>query len=42
VFLTPAADLRPLLTAAITGAALILFAHRGNIGRLAHGTEAQI
>lgn len=42
LFLTPAADLRPLLTAAITGAALIVFAHRGNIGRLAHGTEAQI
>ena len=42
VFLTPATDLRPLLTAAIAGAALIVFAHRGNIGRLAHGTEAQI
>jgi glycerol-3-phosphate acyltransferase PlsY len=42
VFVTPVADLRPLLTAAIAGAALIVFAHRGNIGRLAHGTEAQI
>ena len=41
VFLTPVADLRPLLTAAIVCAALIVFAHRGNIGRLAHGTEAQ-
>ena len=42
VFLTPVADLRPLLTATIAGAALIVFAHRGNIGRLAQGTEAQI
>lgn len=42
VFVEPVADLRPLLTAAITGAALILFAHRGNIARLARGTESQI
>ena len=35
-------DSRPLLIAAVLGAALIVFAHRGNIGRLAHGTEAQI
>lgn len=42
VFVEPVADLRPLLTAAITGAALILFAHRGNIGRLARGSESQI
>ena len=42
VFVDPVADLRPLLTAAITGALLILFAHRGNIGRLARGTESQI
>ncbi|HEV8202652.1 MAG TPA: glycerol-3-phosphate 1-O-acyltransferase PlsY [Pyrinomonadaceae bacterium] len=42
VFVTPVADLRPLLTAAVVCAALIVFAHRGNIGRLAHGTEAQI
>lgn len=42
VFVEPVADLRPLLTAAITGAALILFAHRGNLGRLARGTESQI
>ncbi len=41
VFVTPVADLRPLLIATIAGAALIIFAHRGNIGRLAHGTEAQ-
>ncbi len=41
VFVEPVADLRPLLTAAIVGALLIIFAHRGNIGRLARGTEAQ-
>ena len=35
-------DLRPLLAAAIVGALLIIFAHRGNIGRLARGTEARI
>ena len=35
-------DLRPLLTAAVAGALLILFAHRGNIERLARGTESQI
>lgn len=32
---------RPLLLAAILGALLIVFAHRGNIGRLAQGTESQ-
>lgn len=32
---------QPLLLAAIIGALLIVFAHRGNIGRLAHGTESQ-
>ena len=42
VFVEPVADLTPLLTAAVIGALLILFAHRGNIGRLARGTEAQI
>lgn len=42
VFIDPVADLRPWLTAAIVGALLIVFAHRGNIGRLAHGTESQI
>ncbi|HEX3252624.1 MAG TPA: glycerol-3-phosphate 1-O-acyltransferase PlsY [Pyrinomonadaceae bacterium] len=35
-------DSRPLLMAAILGALLILFAHRGNIGRLKQGTESQI
>jgi len=42
VFVTRATDLRPLLTAAIAGALLILFAHRGNIQRLARGTESKI
>ena len=42
VFVEPVADLRPLLTAAVVGALLIVFAHRGNIGRLARGTESQI
>jgi glycerol-3-phosphate acyltransferase PlsY len=42
VFVEPVADLRPLLAAAIVGALLIIFAHRGNIGRLARGTEARI
>ena len=32
---------QPLLIAAILGALLIVFAHRGNIGRLARGTESQ-
>jgi len=35
-------DSQPLLIAAVVGALLIVFAHRGNIGRLAHGTESQI
>lgn len=34
-------DSRPLLMAAVLGALLIVFAHRGNIGRLVHGTESQ-
>jgi glycerol-3-phosphate acyltransferase PlsY len=42
VFVAPIAELRPLLTAAIGVALLILFAHRGNIERLARGTESQI
>ena len=42
IFVAPVADLRPLLTVAIAGALLILFAHRGNIERLASGTESQI
>jgi glycerol-3-phosphate acyltransferase PlsY len=35
-------DSRPLLLAAVVGAALIVFAHRGNIQRLASGTESRI
>jgi acyl phosphate:glycerol-3-phosphate acyltransferase len=42
VFVEPVADLRPLLTAAIVGAVLIVFAHRGNIARLKQGTESRI
>jgi glycerol-3-phosphate acyltransferase PlsY len=35
-------DSRPLLVAALVGAALIVFAHRGNIQRLLSGTESRI
>ena len=42
VFVEPVADLRPLLAAAIVGALLIVFAHRGNIERLASGVESRI
>lgn len=42
VFVSPVFDLRPLLIAAVAGAALIVFAHRANIQRLASGTESQI
>ena len=35
-------DSRPLLIAAVVGAVLIVFAHRGNIQRLASGTESRI
>ncbi len=42
IFVEPVADLRPLLAAAVTGALLILFAHRGNIARLWNGTESRI
>ena len=37
----PAADIRPPLTAAVIGALLIIFAHRGNIRRLIDGTESK-
>ena len=37
----PAADIRPPLTAAVVGALLIIFAHRGNIRRLISGTESR-
>ena len=42
VFVWWQSDLRSLLTAAIVGAALIVFAHRGNIQRLSSGTESRI
>jgi glycerol-3-phosphate acyltransferase PlsY len=42
VFVAPVAELKWLLIAAILGALLIVFAHRGNIGRLARGTESKI
>ena len=42
VFVVPVFDLRPLMTAAVVGAALIVFAHRGNIQRLVSRTESRI
>jgi acyl phosphate:glycerol-3-phosphate acyltransferase len=42
VFVQPAADIQPVLIASIAGALLILSAHRGNIARLARGTESRI
>lgn len=41
-FVEPVGDLHPLLTAAVTGALLIVFAHRENIARLWNGTEARV
>jgi acyl phosphate:glycerol-3-phosphate acyltransferase len=38
----PVVDQRPLLMAAIAGALLIVFAHRGNLARLFSGTESRI
>jgi len=40
-YVTPRADFAPLLSAAVGGAALIIFAHRGNIDRLINGTETR-
>ncbi len=42
VFVWLQSDLRPTLVAAVVGALLIVFAHRGNIARLARGTESRI
>ena len=39
LLLQPDAEIRPQLTAALVSALLIVFAHRGNISRLASGTE---
>jgi len=40
-FIRPIVSLAPMLTAATAGAALIIFAHRENIGRLFQGTESK-
>lgn len=42
LFVEPEVYVRPVLTAAIAGALLIVFAHRGNIARLMSGTEPRI
>lgn len=42
LFFEPSVELKPLLTAAVCGALLIVFAHRGNIARLLGGTESRI
>ena len=42
VFVWWQSDVRPLLIAAVVGAALIVFAHRGNIQRLLSRTESRI
>ena len=39
IFIKPISNLQPLLVAAVAGAMLIIFAHRGNIRRLAEGSE---
>ena len=40
-FIRPVEPLAPMMSAAIAGAALIVFAHRENIGRLMNGTESR-
>ena len=40
-FIRPVESLAPIMSAAIAGAALIVFAHRENIGRLMNGTESR-
>ena len=42
VFVWLLSGLQPVFTAAIVAAALIVFAHRGNMKRLASRTESQI
>ena len=39
VFVPPVEPLMPIISAAMAGAMLIMFAHRENIGRLRNGTE---
>jgi glycerol-3-phosphate acyltransferase PlsY len=41
-YITPRIDFWPLMTAAVVGAALIIFAHRTNIERLINGTETRL
>lgn len=41
VFVSPVGDARPMVVGTLAGAALIVFAHRGNIGRLWNGTESR-
>jgi glycerol-3-phosphate acyltransferase PlsY len=40
-YFRPVSGLAPLLVAAVASALLIIFAHRGNIGRLIEGTESR-
>ena len=40
-FVRPVESLAPIMGAAVTGAALIVFAHRENIGRLIRGNESK-
>jgi glycerol-3-phosphate acyltransferase PlsY len=40
-FIHPVESLAPVMSAAIAGAALIVFAHRENVGRLIQGTESK-
>jgi glycerol-3-phosphate acyltransferase PlsY len=40
-FIRPVESLAPIISAAVAGAALIVFAHRQNIGRLIQGTESK-
>jgi len=41
VFIRPVESLAPMMTAAIAAAALIVFAHRENVGRLISGSESK-
>jgi glycerol-3-phosphate acyltransferase PlsY len=41
IFARPSRAFAPVMTAALIGAALIIFMHRANIGRLMHGTESK-
>jgi glycerol-3-phosphate acyltransferase PlsY len=41
LLIQPAANVKPALTASVAVALLVIFAHRGNIARLRHGTESK-